>query len=474
MGLNGINIAEAMENTRQELGRDESVSPGLKAAIELLILIVTLLSQQLGLNSSNSSKPPSTDPHRNKTSHAKGKRKSGGQPGHQGVTLEPVEDPDHIQPITIDRRTLPKGNYRDGGYECRQVIDIDISRVVTEYQAQILIDETEQRFVAEFPDKVSRPVQYGDSIKAHSVYLSQYQLLPYNRVIEYFGDQLGIPLSEGSIYNFNVEAANLIQASGAEAVIKQRLSEAELLHVDETGININGKGHWLHVASNLQWTWFYAHEKRGFEAMEAEGILPLFQGVLCHDHLKAYFLFTACRHALCNAHHLRELERAWEQDNHAWARELQDLLKVINSAVKVAGGHLPVVEAVRYREQYEAILEKGGIECPPPDEKKRKPGQRGRLKRSKARNLLERLQNYEDDTLRFMEQDIVPFTNNQGENDIGMTKVHQKISGCFRSFKGAEMFCKIRGYISSCRKQNVSATAALSSLFAGSLPEIIA
>lgn len=472
MGLNDINIADALENTRQELDRDESVSPGLKSAIELLILIVTLLSQQLGLNSRNSSKPPSTDPHRKKASRAKGDRKPGGQPGHRGVTLEPFDDPDHIQRIAIDRRTLPKGDYRDGGYERRQVIDIDISRVVTEYQAQILINEAGQRFVAEFPDKVSRPAQYGDSIKAHSVYLSQYQLLPYNRVIDYFSDQLGIPLSEGSIYNFNVEAANFIQTSGAEAVIKRRLGEAEILHADETGININGKGHWLHVASNQQWTWFYAHKKRGFEAMEAEGILPVFQGVLCHDHLKAYFLFTACLHALCNAHHLRELERAWEQDNQAWAKDLQDLLKVINSAVKDAGGHLPVVDAERYREQYEAILEKGGIECPPPDEKERKPGQRGRLKRSKARNLLERLQDYEDDTLRFMEQDLVPFTNNQGENDIRMTKVHQKISGCFRSMKGAEIFCKVRSYISSCRKQDVSATAALSSLFAGLLPEI--
>ncbi len=473
-GLKDINIADALENTRQELARDKNVSAGLKSAIELLILIVTLLSQQLGLNSRNSSKPPSTDPHRKKTSRAKGKRKPGGQPGHQGVTLEPVDDPDHIQRIAIDRRTLAKGDYRDGGCERRQVVDIDISRVVTEYQAEILVNELGQQFVAEFPEKVNRPVQYGDAIKAHAVYLSQYQLLPYKRITDYFSDQLAIPLSEGSIYNFNVEATQLIQTTGAEAVIKQRLGEAAILHADETGININGKGHWLHVASNLQWTWFYAHEKRGVEAMEAEGILPVFHGVLCHDHLKAYFRFTACLHALCNAHHLRELERAWEQDNQVWARDLQDLLKAINCAVKDAGGHLPAVDAERYREQYAAILEKGGIECPPPDEKERRPGQRGRLKRSKARNLLERLQDYEDDTLRFMEQDIVPFTNNQGENDIRMTKVHQKISGCFRSMKGAEMFCKVRSYISSCRKQGVSATDALSSLFAGLLPEIFA
>lgn len=474
MRLGDINISETRERARKELDREENLSPALKATIELLLLIVTLLSQQLGLNSKNSSKPPSTDPHREKQSRAKGERKPGGQPGHEGKTLEPFDDPDYVQDIALDRRTLPRGEYRDDGYEARQVVDIDISRIVTEYRAQVLINETGQPFVAEFPDKVSRPIQYGDSIKVHAVYLSQFQLLPYNRIVDYFSDQLEIPVSEGSIYNFNVEAFNLIESTGAESIIKQRLQEGELLHADETGINIGGKSHWLHVASNQLWTYFYAHKKRGTEAMEEAGILPAFRGVLCHDHWKPYYVFLVCLHALCNAHHLRELERAWEQDGQAWAKAMQKLLKGINKAVRDAGGSLPVCDVKCYREQYQAILKEGDLECPPPDETSRKPGQRGRLKRSKARNLLERLRDFEDDTLRFMENDIVPFTNNQGENDIRMTKVHQKISGCFRSMKGAQMFCRIRGYISSCRKQSVSATTALSSLFAGELPEIFA
>lgn len=474
MGTSDLNIENALENARRELEREQNISPGLKSAIELLIVIVTLLSQRLGLNSKNSSKPPSSDPNRKKSSRSKGERKPGGQPGRKGTTLELFSEPDEVMEIAIDRRKLPKGSYRDGGFERRQVVDIDISRVVTEYRAQVLIDENGQHYVAEFPDKVGRAIQYGDSIKAHSVYLSQYQLLPYNRIADYFSDQLGIPLSEGSIFNFNVEAASLVESTGAESIIKQRLQEGTLIHADETGINIAGKGRWLHVASNGLWTWFSAHDKRGFDAMKAEGILPLFKGVLCHDHLKAYFLFTACLHSLCNAHHLRELERAWEQDKQQWAKNLQELLITINLAVKAAGGRLPEDEAKTFRQQYQAILSAGEDECPPPDERERKPGQRGRLKRSKARNLLERLQKYENDTLRFMETDYVPFTNNLGENDIRMTKVHQKISGCFRSMNGAVNFCKIRSYISSCRKQQVSASEALSSLFAGELPTIFA
>lgn len=472
MALGNINIDEALEKARQELEQEENLSPALKASIELLILIVSLLSQQLGLNSNNSSKPPSADPNREKKSRAKGNRKPGGQLGHDGKTLEPFADPDVVENLEIDRRTLPRGDYRDGGFEARQVVDIDISLIVTEYRAQILVDEAGQRYVAEFPDKVNRPVQYGDSIKAHSVYLSQFQLLPYNRIVDYFNDQLGIPLSEGSIYNFNVEASELVGSTGAEQVIKQRLQDSELLHVDETGINIGGQRHWLHVASNRQWTWFYPHKQRGGEAMEEAGILPLFKGILCHDHWKPYYVFAACLHALCNAHHLRELERAWEQDGQAWAKAMQDLLIKINQAVKDAGGILPEDGIESYKQAYRAILDQGDIECPPPDERLRKPGQRGRLKRSKSRNLLERLRSYESDVLRFMENKAVPFTNNQGENDIRMTKVHQKISGCFRSMKGAEIFCGVRSYISSCRKQGVSATESLTCLFAGSLPVI--
>jgi len=177
-------------------------------------------------------------------------------------------------------------------------------------------------------------------------------------------------------------------------------------------------------------------------------------------------------HALCNAHHLRELERAYEQDGQQWARDMQVLLQDILKEVKAQGGRLPKAQAEDCTQRYRALLKQAEQECPPPDTT-RQPGQKGRVKRSKARNLLERLQLYEQDVLRFMTNPLVPFTNNQGENDIRMTKVHQKISGCFRSQDGADIFCRVRSYLSTCRKNNVSASQALSLLFEGKLPDFM-
>jgi transposase len=313
---------------------------------------------------------------------------------------------------------------------------------------------------------VNRPVQYGLTLKANAVYMSQHQLIPYDRIRDHFEDQMHIPVSAGSVFNFNREAYERLEPF--EQWVKTELAKAMLMHVDETGINIGGKRHWLHCASNASLTWFYPHAKRGTEAMDEEGILPFFKGVLCHDHWKPYYHYE-CTHALCNAHHLRELERAWEQDHQQWAKKMKALLIDSAKAVEDAGGRLAPDEAKRWRQRYRNLLSKAEIECPPPDESQRN-GKRGRLKRSKARNLLERLRDFEQDVLRFMDVQRVPFTNTQGENDLRMTKVQQKISGCFRSTQGAKIFCRVRSYLSTCRKQGMTATQALTLLFQGKNP----
>jgi transposase len=469
MKLETINIDEILKKTKKQLAEDPGISTPLKNSIELLLALVTLLINRLGLNSSNSSKPPSSDPNREKKKKQPGEKKLGGQKGHAGKNLKKISDPDHIKKIKVVKAALPKGDYTEVGYDCRQVIDINISRCVTEYRAQILEDSNGNRHTALFPEGVTRPVQYGINVKAHSVYQSQYQLIPYNRVEEHFQDQSEIPISAGSIYNFNEEAYKKLETF--EEIVKTKLINDYLCHADETGVNINGERHWLHCASNALWTYYLPHKKRGFEAMEAMGVLPHFKGILCHDHWKAYFKI-ACQHVLCNAHHLRELERAWEQDKQKWARDIRILLLQINMAVDDAGGQLLPADSMKFRQQYRDRLEKGQKECPPPDESQRK-GKRGRLKRSKARNLLERLINYETETLLFMDDPKVPFTNNQGERDIRMTKVHQKISGCFRSMKGAAIFCRVRSYLSTCKKHGVKASEALRLLFEGKLPEFL-
>jgi transposase len=462
-----VDVTATLKKVEDLLAKDKTLSDSTRSLLEVLVLIITLMAERLNLNSRNSSKPPSSDPNREKKPRKKGDRKPGGQNGHTGRTLEKVDDPDKVEVLKVDRAKLPKGQYTEVGYETRQVFNIEISRVVTEYQAQILEDENGNRFTADFPEGVNQPVQYGTTVKAHAVYMSQFQLIPYDRLTDYFSDQLGIPVSAGSFFNFNRQAYDLLETF--EALAKQKLIESALAHADETGVNINGDRRWLHCCSNDLWTLLYPHEKRGTEAMEDIGILPSFKGILVHDHWKPYYRYD-CTHSLCNAHHLRELTRAWEQDKQAWAKEMHELLETINRKVLDAGGVLSKYMQQKFRQQYRDLIAAAEKECPPPDESRTK-GQKGRIKRSKSRNLLERLRDFEDDVLRFMTIPEVPFTNNLGERDIRMTKVQQKISGCFRSMEGAKIFCRLRSYLSTCRKHGISSSDALEILFDGRLPD---
>lgn len=471
MTLGKIDVTHTLEEVERTLREDATLSPQLRSLLQLLLTLIGLLMGKLGLNSRNSSLPPSRDPHRQRGSKRKAqgeKRKPGGQPGHAPANLQPELNPDRIEPIDIDRRTLPPGKYTEAGFEARQVIDIEISRVVTEYRAQILKDAAGNRWVAQFPEGVTRSVQYGDGVKAQAVYMSQQQLIPYARVRDYFSDQCTIPMSAGSLFNFNQEAYTRL--ADFELIVKHQLIGQAVLHADETGINIDGDGLWLHCVSSELWTLYFPHPHRGGEAMQAMGVLEHFTGTLCHDHWKPYFQFK-CQHSLCNAHHLRELERAWEQDGQQWAKKMQKLLLDMNEATHNAGGCLSETAAGRFRRRYRNLLTRAERECPPPAAKTTPA--RGRVARSKARNLLERLRDYETETLRFMTDPRVPFTNNKGENDIRMTKVQQKISGCFRSFEGAQIFCRVRSYLSTCRKHGMAATEALRLLFAGRLPDFI-
>nr|WP_321464364.1 IS66 family transposase [uncultured Desulfobulbus sp.] len=469
MTIDNINVEETIQRVTSLIAAEQDLSPALKSSLEVLLLLVSLLLNRLGLNSKNSSKPPSTDPFRTKKPRSASGRKPGGQPGHAGTTLRPVSDPDIIKEIVIDRSLLPPGRYRSSGHEARQVIDLDITTLVTEWRAEIVVDEQGRRHVAPFPEGITRPVQYGIGVKVNAVYMSQFQMVPYNRIEDHFLEQMGIPVSSGSIVNFNRDAFDRL--AFFEQWVQKALQQEDLLHVDETGINIGGKRCWLHNVSSLGLSHFAPHAKRGGEAIESIGILPGFHGILCHDHWKPYFHYGRV-HALCNAHHLRELERAWEQDGQQWAQQLSLLLKEANEMVHGAGGCLDSATAEQYRVRYRELLQQAELECPAPAPKLNN-GKRGRIAKSKSRNLLERLQSFENDVLRFLDDPLVPFTNNQAENDLRMIKVQQKVSGCFRSMEGAETFCRIRSYITTCRKQGITASKALRLLFQGRWPDFM-
>ena len=278
---------------------------------------------------------------------------------------------------------------------------------------------------------------------------------------------MGIPISVGTINNSDKDAFG--RPEYFEAWVKGKLFSSSMVNSDETGINIGGKIQWLHNVSNSDFTYFYPHLKRGCEAMGEMGILPTYRGIVCHDHWKPYFKYS-CLHSLCNAHHLRELERTVEQDNQKWAGQMIELLKKINNATQKAGGKLEIEESWRYEKRYRDLLQEADKECPAPVKTDKK---KGKTARYTARNLMERLRDFETETLRFMVDEKVPFSNNQAENDLRMIKVQQKISGCFRSMEGAKILCRIRSYLSTCRKQGVTMSEDLRLLFQGQWPEFM-
>jgi len=474
--VDNIHVQDTLDEANRILAEEKQLPASVIAVFKILILLVQVLCNRLNLDSTNSSKPPSSDPSRarkNNTNRDPNKKQTGGQPNHSGKTLHQVDKPDEVVVLKYNEHTLSDaGQYVHVGYEKRQVFDIVVRKWITEYQAEIIEDiNSGSRYTAPFPDSVKNHVQYGMQVKVFAVYFTYFQLLPYLRVHDFFKTSAGFSIAEGTLCNIHIDAYHRLEKF--EKIAKQQLIASDVNHADETGINVGGKRIWLHNVSNSLWTLYHPHEKRGVEAMDEMGIIPNYHGVLCHDHWKPYYQYGNCIHSLCNAHHKRELERAYEQDGQQWAQEMNDLLEEMRRAVNDAGGALDEAADKQYRQRYQEVIDRGDRECPlavrPEGEKKR----RGRVKQSKARNLLDRLNDFADDVLRFTTDVKVTFTNNQGENDLRMTKVQQKVSGCFRSMEGAKRFCRIRSYISTCRKHGISATEALTTLFSGELPDFI-
>jgi transposase len=458
-----------IENARKQINDEPNLPPGIQALFELLIGVIKILAEKrLSKNSKNSGVSPSMDPNREKKPKSNQGRKPGGQPGHAGVTLEQSDNPDAIIEIKVKRDNLPPGTWKHAGYQKRQVFDLEIVKHVTEYRAEILVNETGSKVVAEFPDGLVQRAQYGNGVKAHSVYMSAWQLVPCQRVSEHFASQMGLPLSSGTVHNFKEEAYNLLEPY--ETWVKEQIRNSKIIHTDESGVVVEGKRVWLHVASNSQYTFYYPHRKRGKVAMDEAGVLDGDGGVLIHDHWKPYFTYTNKEHGLCNAHYLRELTAATEVGQ-KWPQRMAELLTETNIQTIEAGGKLPEDGQRRVRKRYRRIL--AGAEKENPIPQLQGEQKRGRVAQTKTRNLLDRMRKHEDNILRFMTDTDVPFTNNQAERDIRMVKVQQKISGCFRSWAGANIFCRIRSYLSTCEKHNISSASALKLLFNGKFPDFM-
>jgi transposase len=432
------------------------------------------LEDQLTRNSRNSSKPPSSDGFKKpapKSLREKSARPSGGQPGHTGQTLAMVENPDRIEPHPVERcewcaRSL--AHRPSEGIEKRQVHDLPhIRLIVTEHQAEMKRCSCGHLNKAAFPEGVNAPVQYGPGVKAAAVYLKNYQFLPYERTCELLGDFLGCPMSEGTLANLMGECHARLEQPVKQ--IKAQIAQAPVAQFDESGSRVEQKLWWLHVASTATATYYDIHPQRGTQALEAIGILPDFGGRAIHDFWKPYFSY-GCAHGLCNAHHLRELIFVHEQHQQDWAETMIDCLLDIKQAVALAKPtteHLTKACIRDFEARYQSILDDGYAANPLPACPAHAGKKRGRHKKTKPRNLLERLDEHRLEALAFMYDFRVPFDNNLAERDIRMMKVQQKISGVFRSQEGAKAFCRIRSYISTARKNALGALEAIARVFTG-------
>lgn len=465
-------------------GKEAVISKLLELSSEIEILkhiIVALegrikkLENKQAKDSHNSSKPPSGDgfkkQKKTKSQRKKTNRKVGGQNGHQGYTLQMVEDPDHTEKCHIEKQNCDCGrSLRDqkvAGYEKRQVMDIPkVKFEVTEYQAEIIDCACGKRNVALFPEDVNAPVQYGTRLKSQIIYFMNYQYIPYDRLSELIYDLYGRKISLGTVYNHNHSCYHRLE--GVEEKIKNNIIKSKVAGFDESGVSVNGKNLWIHSSSTDDYSYYACHEKRGKKAMDAIDILPKFNGRAVHDHWKSYFKFD-CYHALCNSHHLRELQYITEQYDQAWPVKMKKILLEIKDAVDTAklqfnSKNLEYSVLEGFEKRYKEILLEGYEANPPPkvENKKRK---RGRVKKTEPLNLLERLKDYSKETLAFMYDFDVPFDNNLSERDIRMMKLRLKISGTFRNKFGADMFCRIRGFISTVKKQGINVLDAIEGIW---------
>ena len=407
---------------------------------EIFLLKEKLSKYENPKNSNNSSTPPSQDPNRQtKSLRKQSDKKVGGQKGHKGSKLNKVSTPDKIVFHDISvceccQSVLPQS----GEVKSRQIFDIP----------EIKIEVTEHRIIHKkctncgaqnksvFPKELVQEAQYGNNIKAFGVYLQNYQMIPYGRCVELIYDLTGHKLSAGSLANFQAEMH--IHLSDFEKDVKQHLLQSSVLYVDETGIRLNGKLNWMHVASTDLISFFGYHPKRGKEAINDFNIIPLYNGNLVHDRFSPYFSYD-CEHSLCNAHILRELLYLWESKQLKWAKDLSNLLVNVHHKEK---------QGIEFTQaQYQTILRRLEVLIAPTIQNYNKV-----YSKTKEEKLAFALEKHKYLFLKFIKEKEVPFDNNQAERDLRMIKVKQKVSGCFREESYAQYFARIRSYISTLKK----------------------
>ena len=461
--------------------KDELILFGWKQVQELTAQLaqmaarVQTLEQRLSLNSRNSSHPPSSDGLRKpapKSLRQTGQHPNGGQKGHPGNTLRQSQRIDAV----IEHKGAQTCAACQAGLQGHEIIERRQVFELPPLKMQVI----EHRLMGGrcacgawheglWPQGVNAAAQYGASVKAFAVSLSQQHLVPLGRVCEVMQDAFGVSLSQASVLDFNRQAAQML--AGTVAAIGQAVQGAPVAHADESGIRVKGQLRWLHCLVTQNLTWLGQHAKRGSQAFDELGLLGGVRGTLVHDGLASYKELD-CTHSLCNAHHLRELVLAHEQEKpfDGWAQEMQDLLLQANTEVAQVRQHatlLPQDRQLWYAQAWDELLARAQAFNPEDKDYLEHAPRRGRRKQSTTFNLIRRLRLYRADVWRFMTEPGVPFTNNLAEQAIRMCKVKQKISGCFRTVDGADTFFTNRSYLATMKKQGANLLQCLHRVFTG-------
>lgn len=410
------------------------------------------LRRRLDLNSHNSHQPPSSDGFSKKPALPKESgKKTGGQVGHPGKTLRAVAEPDeivlhHARQCGRCQRAFSLADVEQV-VEKRQVFDIPRPALeVVEHQLGEITCCGEKQY-GEFPAEVSNNVQYGTRIKALSVLLNTDYRLPLEKIEHLFFDLYACSFNQSTALRSNQECYEKLEP--IEQRIKEEIVSSQIAHFDETGMRVESKLHWFHVASTRLFSYLFVDKKRGKEALNGEkSLIKHFKNWAVHDCWESYFKFEDCRHVLCNAHLLRELENLKEQGSN-WGAQMQEFLFQLYEASEKGSKELGNRE--EWEQRYRRICREAELEEPLAEK-----SSRGKPKNSVGRNLLNRLKKHETGVLEFAFTECVPFTNNQAERDLRCVKIKQKVSNSFRRFKGAEHYARIQGFVSSVRKHKMN------------------
>lgn len=474
--LNKTSVREEVDRLKQEFDQlcsDGKVSPEIRAVMNSLLVVVDLilaifLEKTTRKNNKNSSLPSSqTDKDETATAHGieKGKgRRVTGELGNtrikETVTAARVETCD-ICGVSLD-------NVPCRTYERRTKVDIVFEKTVEHIDAEIKQCPNCQAMVKGiFPEDMPGRLQYGNGLKAFAIHLIISQMVALNRVQKQISAMIGMVISEATLLKFILRLYQGLAVWEAGAI--ESILQAPSMHVDETSCRVEKKNHWIHVYSSGGTTLKLLHRKRGKEAIVGLNIIPRYGGVMIHDCWASYLSYDHCGHGLCGSHLLRELTFIVDSNHYRWAENMKRLLKeTCRTVAKREEKCLTEAEYANLQKRYRNILTRGDKELPEIPQKEK--GKRGRMAKSDAHNLWERLKEHETAVLLFAKDPNVPFTNNRAERDLRMAKVKQKVSGCFRSEQYARAYCRISSYLQTMAAQGVNPLVAIQLALANTTP----